>query len=172
MRKMEEQITYQESSGSTSSADSPLPPRFLSPPLLPSLPTLSSPASTPPLLPPPSSLALLHRTAVYERVSWVWLHCSVEKGRAAVLVRCAEGWCTRRNAFTRCVDFCLHALLMLRVWHIETLYLEVFSADIHHVDETARCVIVMWHVFIFTGLSQCFYMSAVQCETTSFCVFI
>lgn len=66
-------------------------------------PLLSSPAQ-----PLPASLALLHRAAVNERVSWVWLHCSVEKGRAALSGRCAEGWCTRRNAFTRCVT--VHSL--------------------------------------------------------------
>lgn len=103
-----------------SSSASPFPPLLLSPPPLPFVPTLSSPAPTPPsLLLPPPSLALLHRAAVYERVSRVWLHCSVEKGRAVVLVRCAEGWCTRRNAFTRCVDLCLHALFILRVWHMQ-----------------------------------------------------
>lgn len=73
----------------------PLPP----PPLL-SLPTLY------PSLPPSLSCPELQ----YMKVSWVWLHCSVEKGRAALPVRCAEGWCTRRNAFTRCVMLRLNAL--------------------------------------------------------------
>lgn len=66
-------------------------------------PLLSSSA-----LPLPASLSFLHRAAVNERVSWVWLHCSVQKGRAALSVWCVEGWCTRRNVFTRCVT--VHSL--------------------------------------------------------------
>lgn len=110
---MEEQITYQQSSGSTEQLCLSLPSSVS----LSSSTSVSAHSSLS-LLPPPS-LALLLRAAVYERVSWVWLHCSVEKGRAVIWVRCAEGWCTRRNAFTRCVNLYLHALVAMRVWHMQ-----------------------------------------------------
>lgn len=131
MRKMEEDDNIRRAEAALSSSASPLPPLFLSPPPLPSLPTLSSPAH------PPPSLAPLLRAAVYERVSRVWLHCSVEKGRAALLVRCAEGWCTRKNAFTRCVNLCLHMFSDPETYG--TWNRQVFLTGIHQLLPYSRC---------------------------------
>lgn len=108
MMKMEEKIESEELWQQQAALPIPLPPSaslslVLSLLHFRLLPLFSSPAQ-----PLPAFLAFLHRAAVNERVSWVWLHCSVEKGRAALSVRCAERWCTRRNAFTRCVT--LHSL--------------------------------------------------------------
>ena len=96
-----------------SSSISPCPPSFFSPPPLPPRPTLSSPVPTllPPLLSlmPLSSLPSLPPSPEWSCSIWegllglASLQCR-KKGTATVSVRCAEGWCTRRNAFTRCVD--------------------------------------------------------------------
>lgn len=68
-------------------------------------------------------------------------HCSIEKGRAAVSVRCAKGWCTRRNAFTRCVDLCVSSVWAVWAWCVQYV---LYSLFIHRGDQTAtihvRCV--------------------------------
>lgn len=136
MREMEEQIAYQENSGSTER-------RCLSPPASVSLSSSSSYSSasvsshsflssslTPPRhrcsLPPPPlpasllpSLTLPHRAAVYERVSRVWLSLQCREGQGScfstkdALKDGAPGE-THLPGVWICV---LHALAMLRVWH-------------------------------------------------------
>lgn len=140
MRKMEGKIGPEELWQQRAALPLPLPPSS-SLSLSPSSTSVSS-HSSPLLLYPslPPSLSFLHRAAVNERVSWVWLHCSVQKGRAALSVRCVEGWCTRRNAFTRCVT--VHSLAF-SVWEGSVSLCvvscgQVFVTGIRHVDKAAR----------------------------------
>lgn len=128
---------------------SPLPPFF--PPPSPASTSILFPLQLPSPLPPPLLLLLPTTSAAIAAptsLSCAWLrykrgslgsgfHCSVEKGRAAVSVRCAEGWCTRRNAFTRCVDLFVSSVWVIALGVVHAVCPVQFVSVVHRGHQTA-----------------------------------